>query len=56
MKRVDLNGDGQDDFVLDVGSVNCDGAASVYGDRAIAWNARTRKFDYAPVATVRMIE
>ncbi len=118
VKRVDLTGDGMDDFVLDVGSVNCDGAASIYGDRekgvtvyvgdgkggatsafsssayaatieeagsaaslwltvsgercgkapaqdfasenfcdrAIVWNAGTRKFDFAPVATVRMIE
>ena len=118
VKRADLTGDGADDFVLDVGSVNCDGAASVYGDRekgvtvyagdgkggatsafndgvygarieatgsasslwltvsgercgkapaqdfasenfcdrAIVWNAGTQKFDYAPVATVRMIE
>ena len=118
VKRVDLTGDGMDDFVPDVGSVNCDGAASIYGDRekgvtvyvgdgkggatsafsdsayaaaieeagsaaslwltvsgercgkapaqdfanenfcdrAIVWNAGTRKFDFAPVATVRMIE
>jgi len=118
VKRVDLNGDGNDDFVLDVGSVNCDGAASVYGDReksvtvyagdgkngaaaafndwvfgakiegtgpaatlwlgvsgercgrkpardfasedfcdrALAWNAETKKFEFAPVATVRMIQ
>lgn len=34
VKRVDLNGDGHEDYVLDVGSVVCDGAASVYGDRA----------------------
>lgn len=33
VKRVDLNGDGHEDYVLDVGSVICDGAASVYGDR-----------------------
>ena len=33
IKRADLNGDGIEDYVLDVGSVNCDGAASVYGDR-----------------------
>jgi hypothetical protein len=31
--RVELNGDASEDFVLYVGSVNCDGAASVYGDR-----------------------
>jgi len=34
VKTVDLNGDGKDDYVLDVGAVNCDGAASIYGDRA----------------------
>jgi hypothetical protein len=33
VKRADLNGDGKEDYVLDVGSVNCDGAASIYGDR-----------------------
>jgi hypothetical protein len=33
VKRVDLTGDGREDFVLDVGSVICDGAASIYGDR-----------------------
>lgn len=33
IKRVDLNADGNDDYVLDVGSVSCDGAASIYGDR-----------------------
>ncbi len=33
VKTVDLNGDGNDDYVLDIGSVNCDGAASIYGDR-----------------------
>jgi hypothetical protein len=118
VKRADLNGDGIEDYVLDVGSVNCDGAASVYGDRekgvlvyvgdgkggvteafndmsygmtlegtgpaaklwltvmgrqcgkpaakdfasenfcdrALVWNAKTRKFDYAPVSTVKMIQ
>ena len=118
VKRADLNGDGKEDFVLDVGSINCDGAASIYGDRekgvtvfvgdgaggaseafsdavygvaiegtgptaklwltisgsqcgkkpaadfasesfcdrAIVWNAKTHKFDYAPVSQVRMIE
>jgi hypothetical protein len=25
-------------------------------DRALVWNAATKKFDYAPVATVRMIQ
>jgi hypothetical protein len=33
VKRVDLNADGKEDFVVDVGSTNCDGAAGVYGDR-----------------------
>ncbi|MGH8596098.1 MAG: hypothetical protein ACREXT_05520, partial [Gammaproteobacteria bacterium] len=33
VKRVDLNVDGTDDYILDVGAINCDGAASVYGDR-----------------------
>lgn len=33
VKRVDLNGDGKEDFVLDVGSINCDGAPGIYGDR-----------------------
>lgn len=118
VKRVDLNGDGREDYVLDVGSINCDGAASIYGDREkavmvyvsdaaggaknaftgmhyavrlegtgpaaklwlttsgadcgkkpaadfasesfceryIVWNAKTQKFDYAPVSTVKMIE
>lgn len=118
IKRVDLNTDSHEDYVLDVGSVNCDGAASVYGDRekgvmvfvgdgkggateafnepsfgirldgsgaesklwltlmgsmcgkkpaadfasedfcerALQWNAKTRRFDFAPVSTVRMIE
>jgi hypothetical protein len=114
VKRVDLNGDGKEDFVIDVGSVNCDGAASIYGDREkgvlvyvgdgaggatqafndsaygtkieggklwlsvagqqcgkkpaktfaeenfcerpIAWNAKAKKFDYAPVSTVKMIQ
>jgi hypothetical protein len=118
VKSADLNGDGKTDFVLDGGSIACDGAASIYGDRekgvtvyagdgaggAVAafsdvvfgmkiegsgaaaklwltvsgggcgkppapdfahenfcdrrldWNAKTRKFDYAPVSTVRMIQ
>lgn len=33
VERADLNGDGKEDFVLDVGSVHCEGAASIYGDR-----------------------
>jgi hypothetical protein len=118
VKQVDLNGDGVEDYVLDVGSINCEGAASVFGDRekgvlvyvgdgkggateafngvaygvrvegagaaaklwltvsgsgcgkppardfasenfcerALAWNAKTRKFDFAPVSTVKMIQ
>lgn len=118
IKRADLNGDGKEDFVLDVGSINCDGAASIYGDRekgvtvyvgdgsggatnafngwvfgatiegsgaaaklwltvsgeacgtkpsanfasesfcdrAVLWNAKSKKFEFAPVATVRMIK
>jgi hypothetical protein len=118
VKRADLNADGHEDYVLDIGSINCDGAASIYGDREkgvtgyvadaaggaksafsdsvyrakiegagptaklwlgvsgeqcgkkpaadfasesfcdryIVWNAQTHKFDYAPVATVKMVE
>jgi hypothetical protein len=33
VKRIDLNADGRLDFVVDTGSANCDGAASIYGDR-----------------------
>jgi hypothetical protein len=33
VKRADLNADGKEDYVLDAGSVGCDGAASLYGDR-----------------------
>jgi len=33
VKRADLNGDGKEDFILDVGSISCEGAASIYGDR-----------------------
>ena len=116
--RVDLNGDGKEDFVLNVGNVNCEGAASVYGDREkgvmvyagdgkggaavafndpvygakiegggasaklwltvsgagcgkkpakdfaseafcerpLVWNGTSKKFEYAPVAAVRMVE
>jgi hypothetical protein len=118
VERADLNGDGREDFVFYVGSIVCDGAASLYGDRekrvtvyagdgsggaatafsdsvfdakvegagasaklwltvsgagcgkppaadfasenfcerAIVWNAKTKKFDYAPVSTARMIQ
>ncbi len=118
VKRVDLNADGKEDFVVDVGSANCDGAASIYGDRekgvavyvgdgmggateafsdsvygaaiegtgpaaklwltvtaqqcgkkpaadfatenfcdrALVWNAQMKKFQYAPVSTVRMLQ
>jgi len=33
VKHADLNADGKEDYVLDVGAINCDGAASIYGDR-----------------------
>jgi hypothetical protein len=33
VKRADLNADGKEDYVLDGGSVGCDGFASLYGDR-----------------------
>jgi hypothetical protein len=116
VKTADLNGDGKPDHVLFLGWINCDGAASIYGDREkavmvydggagtapafsdrvfdtklegsggatrlwltvsgaacgkppapdfasesfcdrpLVWNAKTRKFEYASVATVRMIE
>jgi hypothetical protein len=118
VKTIDLNGDGKPDYVLDVGSVNCDGAASIYGDReksvtvyvadgkdgavvafsdsvygvevegsgaaaklwltvsgaqcgkppapdfasenfctrALVWDAKAKRFDYAPVSTVRMVQ
>jgi hypothetical protein len=118
VKRADLTGDGRDDYVLDVGSINCEGAASIYGDREkavlvyvadaaggaknafagmnygvrlegtgpaaklwlttsgadcgmkqaadfasesfceryIVWNAKTQKFDYAPIGTIKTIE
>ncbi len=118
VKRVDLNADGKGDFVVDVGLANCDGAASVYGDRekgmavyvgddmggateafsdsvygatiegtgpaaklwltvtahrcgkkpavdfasenfcdrALVWKPQTKKFEYAPVSTVRMVQ
>jgi hypothetical protein len=118
VKTTDLNGDGKDDFVLDIGAVGCEGAASIYGDRekgvtvyagdgkggavvafrdavygvkvegsgaaaklwltvagaqcgkppapdfasesfcerALVWDAKARKFEYAPVSTVKMIQ
>ena len=118
VKRVDLSGDGNLDYVFFVGWMHCPGSASLYGDReksvtvfagdaaggaaaafsgmvfdvklegtapalqlwltvsgsgcgkppapdfarenfcdrALVWNAKTKKFDFAPVATVRMIE
>lgn len=118
VRRADLNGDGKEDYVLDVGAIRCEGAWSIYGDRekmvtvyvgdgaggaksafsewvysaklegtgpaaklwlgvmgkacgkppakdfasenfcdrAIVWNAKAQKFDYAPVSTVRMIQ
>ena len=33
-----------------------DFARENFCDRAIAWNAKAKRFDYAPVSTVRMIE
>jgi hypothetical protein len=33
VERADLDGDGKEDFVLSVGSVDCEGAPGVYGDR-----------------------
>jgi hypothetical protein len=33
-----------------------DFASENFCDRSILWNARTQKFEYAPVATVRMIQ
>lgn len=33
VRRVDLNNDGKEDFILDVGQIECDGNASIYGDR-----------------------
>jgi hypothetical protein len=118
VKRADLNADGHEDYVLDVGSVNCDGAASIYGDREkgvfvyvgdgkggaveafngssfgitlegtgssaklwlsvmgadcgkkpaasfaeenfcerpLQWNAKTRKFDFAPLSAAKIIQ
>lgn len=34
VQRVDLTGDGKEDYVVDTNLVVCEGAASVYGDRA----------------------
>ena len=118
IQRADLNGDGNEDYVLDVRGINCEGAASICGhhemmvsvyvgdgkggakeafsdsvfganlersgasaklwmtvmgqscgkkpakdfasenfcDRSIVWNAKTQKFDWAPVSTVKMIQ
>ena len=33
VRQTDLNADGRADFVLDVGSFQCQGAAAVFGDR-----------------------
>ncbi len=33
-----------------------DFASESFCDRALAWNAKTQTFAYAPVATVRMIQ
>lgn len=34
VRRIDLNGDGREDYVLHTGWVMCENAVSVYGDRA----------------------
>jgi hypothetical protein len=34
--RVDLNGDGIEDYVFDVRGITCEGAYSIYGDREMA--------------------
>ncbi len=116
--RADLTGDGKEDYVFDVGSIQCDGAASIYGDRSkkvtvyvgdgaggaveafsdmsygmrfegkgiatkvwltvmgeecgkkravdfasekfcdrsLVWQGATKKFEFAPISTVKMIE
>jgi hypothetical protein len=118
VRQADLNGDGQKDYVLFAGWIVCEGAYSIYGDRAkyvqvyagdaqggatggfaasaydvrieesatpsrvwlgvsgatcgkpqaatfaeeafcdrpLAWNAKARQFEFAPVSTVRMIQ
>ena len=114
VERADLNADGKEDYVLDVGRIQCEGAASAYGDRAkdvsvfvgdgaggatkawaglaygsriegaklwlgvsgaecgkppakdfasesfcdrpLAWNAGQRKFEFAPVSAVKMLQ
>lgn len=33
VQRADLNGDGIEDYLISVENINCDGAASIYGDR-----------------------
>jgi hypothetical protein len=33
LRRTDINADGNADFVLDVGSFDCQGAAAIFGDR-----------------------
>ena len=33
VRRVDLNGDGHDDFILYTGWISCENAWSIYGDR-----------------------
>jgi hypothetical protein len=33
VRRVDLTGDGREEFVLYTGWIDCEGAASIYGDR-----------------------
>lgn len=36
VKRLDLNGDGIEDYLLDVAGISCEGAWSIFGDRAKA--------------------
>jgi len=33
-----------------------DFASENFCDRSLVWNAKTRKFDYAPVSTVKMVQ
>jgi hypothetical protein len=33
VRRTDVNGDGRADFVLDVGSIQCQGAGGIFGER-----------------------
>ena len=33
VRHADLNSDGKEDYIFDVGAIQCEGAASIYGDR-----------------------